>query len=315
VKKDKPKRKYTKKVKGPVLTNTTVEQHTDGLGRVHQMVNIPQPPTNHVETMTEKRLIEYMDAFGLAKKLTPTEKLQFISIAREFNLNPFKREIHVQVYNENTEDRTLSMVVGYEVYLKRAERLHVLDGWSVKTEGDGDTLKAVAEIYRKDRKHPFIHEVWYKEAVQTKRDGTANHFWKKMPRFMLKKVAAAQAFRLCFPDDMGGIPFIEGEPDPALDEKEETKAPKRIEMEPIIYPEATIQAEVAILKAAAALDAEILDAEKIVGSVPDAQLFQAIVKKCNESKDMPTEKKVKAMADARNSKMDPDVMRRILASL
>jgi dihydroxyacetone kinase-like predicted kinase len=75
-----------------------------------------------------------------------------------------------------------------------------------------------------------------------------------------------------------------------------------------------VEAEVSILKAAAALDAEILDAEKIVG-VPDAQLFQAIVKKCNESKDMPTEKKVKAMADARNSKMDPDVMRRILASL
>jgi hypothetical protein len=29
-----------------------------------------------------------------------------------------------------------------------------------------------------------------------------------MPAFMLKKVAMAQGFRLCFPDEMGGLPYL-----------------------------------------------------------------------------------------------------------
>jgi hypothetical protein len=30
-----------------------------------------------------------------------------------------------------------------------------------------------------------------------------------MPRFMLKKVAIGQAFRLAFPEELGGMPYME----------------------------------------------------------------------------------------------------------
>jgi hypothetical protein len=97
------------------------------------------------------------------------------------------------------------------VYIKRAERTGKLDGWKCWVEGEGMSMKAIIEIYRKDQSHPFQHEAYYSEAVQTKYDGNPNRTWSKMPRFMLKKVAIGQGFRLCFPDEMGGMPYEEAE--------------------------------------------------------------------------------------------------------
>jgi phage recombination protein Bet len=162
------------------------------------------------DEITETKIIEYLDASGKTNKLLDSEKKMFINIAREFGLNPFKREIHIVAYGEG-EYRTCSIITGYEVYIKRAERTGKLDGWGIKYEGEGNSLKAVVTIYRKDMKYPFSHEVYYSECVQLKKDGKPREVWAKMPRFMTKKVAIGQAFRLCFPDDMGGMPYEESE--------------------------------------------------------------------------------------------------------
>lgn len=138
-------------------------------------------------------VLDYLMAFGLASQLTEAEKLQFIEIAQAFKLNPFKREIHVAVYGEG-EYRKLSIITGYEVYLKRAERTGKLDGWKAWVEGEGDAMKALVEIHRKDWSEPFIHEVYWREAVQRKKDGTPSSFWTKQPKFQLKKVAISQGF-------------------------------------------------------------------------------------------------------------------------
>jgi hypothetical protein len=68
-----------------------------------------------------------------------------------------------------------------------------------------------AEIYRKDWQHPFTHTVYWKEAAQRKKDGTLTQFWKKMPRYQLRKVCISQGFRLCFPEDLAGIPYTSDE--------------------------------------------------------------------------------------------------------
>jgi len=151
-------------------------------------------------------VIDYLNTFGYAPLLTENEKLQFIEIAQAFHLNPFKREIHVVVYGEG-EYRHLSIITGYEVYLKRAERTGKLDGWRAWIEGDESSMKAIVEIHRKDWSEPFLHEVYYPEALQKKRDGTPTSFWTKQPRFQLKKVAISQGFRLAFPDELGGMPY------------------------------------------------------------------------------------------------------------
>jgi len=160
----------------------------------------------------EKEIVEWLDATGLSKRLLPAEKLQFLKIAKCFGLNPFRREIFLNVYNEKKPDeRTISIVIGYTVFLKRAERIQILDGWGCITVGKIPDLKAVLTIYRKDRKFPFIYEVDYEEVVQRKHSGEITSFWRKMPKFMTKKVCISQGFRMCFPDELGGLPYTDAE--------------------------------------------------------------------------------------------------------
>jgi len=176
----------------------------------------------------EREVITYLDAIGATTELLPGEKKMFINIAKAFGLSPFKREIHITAYGKG-EYRRCSIITGYEVYIKRAERTGKLDGWKVWTEGEGKDLKAVVEIYRKDQKYPFVHEAYYIECCQFNKDGIPNAIWAKQPRFMVKKTAISQAFRLCFPDDLGGMPYTETEvpPEEPRNVTEETPPPPK----------------------------------------------------------------------------------------
>ena len=149
-----------------------------------------------IQKVSEMQLGQYLTAMGLANKLTEKETTQFIQIAKAYNLNPFKREIYGVKYGDN-----FSIIVGYESYIKRAERSGQLDGYNVITQGEGQSLKAICTIYRKDWTKPFIHEVYFVEYAQS------NNFWKTKPITMIKKVCIAQAFRMCFSEEIGGMPY------------------------------------------------------------------------------------------------------------
>lgn len=170
------------------------------------------------EQVSSTQLIGYLDAMGLSAKLTEKEKTQFLEIASAFGLNPFKREIYCSKYGEG-QYAVMSIIVGYETYIKRAERSGHLDGWNVVTDGTvaDNTLKATITIHRKDRKFPFVHEVYYSEYVQRKKDGCVNSFWLKAFT-MTKKVAIAQGFRLCFSDEIGGMPYTSDEMPEAIED-------------------------------------------------------------------------------------------------
>lgn len=159
-----------------------------------------------------KTITDYMDAQGLTSSLEPKEKTMFINIAKEYGLNPFKREIYCTAYGQG-QYRKCAIVTGYEVYIKRAERTGKLDGWNVKVEGhvNDKTLSATVIIHRKDWGHPFEHTAYYQECVQLNKEGNPNQVWSKQPIFMTKKVAIAQGFRLCFSDEFGGMPYTNDE--------------------------------------------------------------------------------------------------------
>lgn len=123
-----------------------------------------------------------------------------LGIVKTLNLNPFTREVHFIKYSQNDK---MAIVVGYEVYLKRAERTGKLNGWKAVVSADKTT--ATVTIWRKDWKEPFEWEVALSEF--DKKQST----WKAIPTFMGKKVAIAQGFRLCFPDELGGLPYTEEE--------------------------------------------------------------------------------------------------------
>jgi phage recombination protein Bet len=159
--------------------------------------------------VTDKELLDYLDTFGSTGSLLPAEKTQFLNVAKAYGLNPFKREIYAAAYGEG-KYRKCSIITGYEVYLKRAERTGLLDGWEATFAGVGDNLSCRITIWRKDWSRQFAHEVYYSEAVQIK-DGKPNSIWAKMPKTMLRKVAIGQGFRLCFSDELGGMPYDEAE--------------------------------------------------------------------------------------------------------
>lgn len=158
-------------------------------------------------TVTDKELTMHLENLGLLKDLSDGEKNTYLQIAKAYNLNPFKREVHVSKFNGQ-----MSIITGYEVYIKRAERSGQLDGWEAKTTGTikGGDLKAIVTIHRKDRKFPFIWEALYTECVQKTKEGNPTRFWQKA-EFMTKKVAISQAFRLCFSDELGGMPYTADE--------------------------------------------------------------------------------------------------------
>lgn len=159
----------------------------------------------NTEIITSEKVISYLKSFGLSNTLKDNEITQFVNVAVAFQLNPFKREIYCIPY-ETKNGRKLSIITGYEVYLKRAERTGKLAGWAVKTEGDvKNKLKAIVEIYRKDWDQPLIHEVEFAEYNQ------GNSMWMNKPKTMLKKVAIAQGFRMAFPDEFAGMPYTADE--------------------------------------------------------------------------------------------------------
>jgi phage recombination protein Bet len=159
------------------------------------------------------KIKKYLQTMNLASNLTNAEVEQFIEIAQSFELNPFKREIYANKYGDK-----FSVIVGFETYIKRAERSGLLSGWSVTTEGTIDRqnimnsdLRAIITIHRKDFEFPFIHDVYFIEYVGRKRDGSVTEFWRNKPFTMIKKVAMAQGFRLCFSDELGGMPYTNEE--------------------------------------------------------------------------------------------------------
>ena len=59
-----------------------------------EVVKVEEPR----ELITQDTIIKYMESFGLASQLSDNEKIQFIEIARQYQLNPFKREIYCIPY-------------------------------------------------------------------------------------------------------------------------------------------------------------------------------------------------------------------------
>jgi len=160
---------------------------------------------------------KYLESMG--NKLTQKHRTQFIEIASAFQLNPFIREIYGIPYGDN-----FNIIVGYEVYLKRAETSGQLAGWRAWTDGEGNNIKGCVEISRKDWEKPFYHEVYLEEYDQK------NQMWKSKPRTMIKKVAIAQGFRMAFPVELGGIPCTADE----LPSVEPIQDQPRISSKPVV---------------------------------------------------------------------------------
>lgn len=154
-----------------------------------------------------KKASEYLTAMGMT--LPDKYKTMFLELAQAYGLNPFKREIYAVGYGNN-----FNVITGYEVYLKRAERTGVFDGYETSWQDDanGNIRSCTCTVYRKDRNHPTKQTVFFTEYVQN------TQIWKNKPHTMIEKVAIAQAFRKAFPDELGGMPYTAEEVSNVIEE-------------------------------------------------------------------------------------------------
>jgi phage recombination protein Bet len=181
-----------------------------------QIVAKVEPTKIEIAKMEYDRLQSEIKTFilgsGLKGKLSETQVDLCIKTAQSFGLNPLKREIHfvpreirknINGQWQKTGEYDVTVIIGYETYLKRAEATGRLDGWETKIEPAGNDTKCTITIHKKGWAQPFSHEVFLTEARQDN-----SPVWKQMPKFQLKKVAISQGFRLAFPEEMAGLPYI-----------------------------------------------------------------------------------------------------------
>ena len=174
---------------------------------------------NKENEVTQQLLMDYLKQTN--SNLMPNEQAQFMAIAKAFNLNPWKREVYAIAYGQGN-GRKLSIIVGYEVYLRRAEEFPQYDGFETEFNGEGPNMCCTCKVYRKDRTRPTGATVFLKEYSQN------NSMWNTKTHVMLEKVAIATAMRRAFPSEFNGMPYIADElPDNMTMSKEEMYATNR----------------------------------------------------------------------------------------
>lgn len=159
--------------------------------------------TTEQNAITQKLLNDYFAT--LTDKLTDVQRNQFAAVAQAFGLNPFKREIYATTYKNKEGGTVMSIVTGYEVYLKRAEMNPNYNGFETTFQVVNGEMGCTCKVYRKDRTMPVTSTVWMGEY------STGRSLWASKPRMMLEKVAIATAFRRAFPCDFGGMPYTTDE--------------------------------------------------------------------------------------------------------
>lgn len=169
-------------------------------------------------TLTPETVKNYLVS-GDKDKVTMQEVVMFINLCKFNGLNPWLKEAYCIKYG--TEPATI--VPAKDAFMKRAESNPDFDGYKAGliiydeetgelTYREGSMLMkhevlagGYAEVYRKDRTHPYRAEVSFDEYAGKKKDGTLNRQWGSKPATMIRKVALVQALREAFPSNLGGM--------------------------------------------------------------------------------------------------------------
>lgn len=153
--------------------------------------------------------------------VTDEEVMMFISMCRFQHLNPFLREAYLIKYGET---QPATMVVGKEVFMKRARRhpefsglqagVIVMDTETGQFEYREGTFyeKEIeqlvggwAKVFIRGYEVPFYASVPLDEYIGRKKNGEVNGQWASKPATMIRKVALAQALREAFPEEATGL--------------------------------------------------------------------------------------------------------------
>lgn len=145
----------------------------------------------------------------VAKGANPAQFRMFIEVCRSTGLNPFLREVWFVP--------GVGIMAGRDGYLRVANEHPQFNGMKTTIERDsaGKPVKAICEIWRKDREHSIYCEAYYNEYKKS------SGIWAQYPSAMIGKVAEVLALKRSF--SINGVVTEEeiGEPEPTRAEKVE----------------------------------------------------------------------------------------------
>jgi phage recombination protein Bet len=170
-------------------------------------------PALEVEMFKMEVQAEHVRKYFAPSDATTADIGFFIAMANSLGLNPWKRELHLVPFYSRDGGRKYAAVVGYEVYLNRAEASGKLDGWEYEFDDDRNPTKCTVTVHRKDWSHSFPHTVYMDEVMKRKKDGKPMALWATNGKFMLLKCTVTQAFRFCMPEACGALPYTPEEQD------------------------------------------------------------------------------------------------------
>ena len=264
------------------------------------------------EELTEAAILNAFELLGIAQKLDAQQKSLFIEIAKLHHLNPLKREIHAVPMQGK-----LVPVTGYEVYIQRARETGLLQYWRVDESGSGADYVATLVIKRRDWPQEFTWSAPFKEV---KRNGP---MWQERPTFMTKKVAISQGFRLCFGEELGGMPYTVEEMGELPPDRNEPRRLSERKVEPVGATDAGTGSQVFELGGQVSGTTEdgglsggcssggSTTSEPADRGTESPNLFASIIKKLNASP-MEATAKIEKMRLARENKENPEKLKEIL---
>lgn len=147
----------------------------------------------------------------VAKGTTDDEFKLFMYMAKKSGLDPLAKQIHaLKRWNSQANREVMSVQTGIDGYRLIADRTGALAGIDnpvLEFYENGFIQAATVTVYKivQGLRVGFSATAYYDEYVQTKKDGSPNAMWSKMPKSQLAKCAEALALRKAFPNDLSGI--------------------------------------------------------------------------------------------------------------
>lgn len=152
-------------------------------------------------------------------KITDQEAVMYLTLCMRKHLDPFAGDSYCIKYSDR---EPATMVIGKDVYTKRAERNPNYAGMEngiivINQQGQMEERKGSfwvkgeqivggwAKIYIKGRAVPQYDSVAFDEYAGRRKDGSLNTNWKNRPGTMIEKVAIMHALRNAFPNDFQGL--------------------------------------------------------------------------------------------------------------